>query len=114
VEAVERQGAKLAVRFQSGRMLAVDGVVAGLGIEPSTELAEAAGLTVSNGIVVDELGRASGAGDVFAAGDVARFPSAVLGTDVRIEHEDQANSHGRAVGGNMAGAGTPYRHLPFF
>ena len=114
VDAVERQGAKLAVRFQSGRMLAVDGVVAGLGIEPSTELAEAAGLTVSNGIVVDELGRASGAGDVFAAGDVARFPSAVLGTDVRVEHEDQANSHGRAVGANMAGAGTPYRHLPFF
>ena len=114
VDAVERQGAKLAVRFQSGRMLAVDGVVAGLGIEPSTELAEAAGLTVSNGIVVDELGRASGAGDVFAAGDVARFPSAVLGTDIRVEHEDQANSHGRAVGANMAGAGTPYRHLPFF
>ena len=67
-----------------------------------------------DGIVVDEYGRAGDTGDVYAAGDVARFPSAVLGTDMRVEHEDQANSHGRAVGANMAGADEPYRHLPFF
>jgi NADPH-dependent 2,4-dienoyl-CoA reductase/sulfur reductase-like enzyme len=52
--------------------------------------------------------------DVFAAGDVARFPVTALGTSLRIEHEDHANAHGRAVGANMAGAGTPYEHLPFF
>jgi NADPH-dependent 2,4-dienoyl-CoA reductase/sulfur reductase-like enzyme len=51
---------------------------------------------------------------VFAAGDVARFPSPVLGTTTRVEHEDNANSHGFAVGANMAGAGAPYEHLPFF
>jgi 3-phenylpropionate/trans-cinnamate dioxygenase ferredoxin reductase component len=113
VDRVERQGAKLSVVLRSGRTVEVDGVVAGLGLEPATELAEAAGLAVSDGIVVDELGRADGA-DLFAAGDVARFPAAVLGAELRVEHEDQANSHGRAVGANMAGAGTPYRHLPFF
>ena len=68
----------------------------------------------TDGIVVDEYGRAGGTGDVYAAGDVARFPSKVLGTDIRVEHEDHANSHGRAVGANMAGADEPYTHLPFF
>ena len=102
------------MRLESGRTLEADAVVAGLGIEPATELAEAAGLEVADGIVVDEYGRAGDTGDVYAAGDVARFPSTVLGTDIRVEHEDQANSHGRAVGANMAGADEPYTHLPFF
>ena len=89
-----------------------DAVVAGLGIVPRTELAEAAGLPVDDGIVVDEYGRV--AGDVFAAGDVARFPLVALGKTARVEHEDHANSHGRAVGANAAGANKPYEHLPFF
>ena len=89
-------------------------VVAGLGIEPSTELAEAAGIAVDDGIVVDELGRVDGRPDVFAAGDVANFPVAALGRRFRVEHEDHANTHGRVVGANMAGAGMPYDHLPFF
>jgi NADPH-dependent 2,4-dienoyl-CoA reductase/sulfur reductase-like enzyme len=89
-------------------------VVAGLGIEPNTDLAAAAGLAVDDGIVVDEHGRAGGREDVFAAGDAARFPLTALGTDARVEHEDHANTHGRIVGANMAGADTPYDHLPFF
>jgi NADPH-dependent 2,4-dienoyl-CoA reductase/sulfur reductase-like enzyme len=64
--------------------------------------------------VVDELGRVEGREDVFAAGDVASFPSAALGRRLRVEHEDHAKSHGRAVGANMAGAGAPYAYLPFF
>ena len=103
------------VRLGGGRTIDADGVVAGLGIVPSTELAEAAGLPVDDGIVVDELGRAGGREDVFAAGDVARFPARSLGGKlVRVEHEDHANSHGHAVGANMAGANTPYTNLPFF
>jgi 3-phenylpropionate/trans-cinnamate dioxygenase ferredoxin reductase subunit len=98
----------------SGRELQADVIVAGLGIVPATELAEAAGLPVDNGIVVDELGRVGGRDDVFAAGDVANFPIPALGKNVRVEHEDHANSHGLAVGANMAGAGEPYDHLPFF
>ena len=114
VSGIDPDGNGYAVRLESGRTLSTGTVVAGLGIEPATELAEAAGLTVSDGIVVDEYGHAGDTGDVWAAGDVARFPAKVLGTDIRVEHEDQANSHGRAVGANMAGAGEPYTHLPFF
>src|SRR5262249_36221027 len=75
---------------------------------------ESAGIETADGIVVDEYGRVTGYENVFAAGDVARFPVRALGTTMRVEHEDHANSHGRAVGANMAGADTPYDHLPFF
>jgi 3-phenylpropionate/trans-cinnamate dioxygenase ferredoxin reductase subunit len=102
------------VALGSGRTLEGDVVIAGLGILPATELAEASGIALDNGILVDELGRVEGRDDVFAAGDVASFPSPVLGRRFRVEHEDHANTHGRVVGGNMAGAGMRYEHLPFF
>jgi 3-phenylpropionate/trans-cinnamate dioxygenase ferredoxin reductase subunit len=98
----------------AGRTLEADAVVAGLGIVPSVELAEAAGLPVDNGIVVDKYGRVDGRDDVFAAGDVANYPNLVLGGQFRVEHEDHANTHGRVVGANMAGANEPYDHLPLF
>jgi 3-phenylpropionate/trans-cinnamate dioxygenase ferredoxin reductase component len=98
----------------SGRTIEADLVIAGLGLEPATELAEVAGLEIDNGIVVDEFGRVAGHTDVFAAGDVASFPVGPLGRRFRVEHEDHAKSHGRAVGANMAGADAPYDHLPFF
>src|SRR5205085_463891 len=98
------------VETQSGKAIEADAVVAGLGVTPDTELAEAAALEVDDGIVVDEYGRVPGHENVFAAGDVARFPVSALGTSLRIEHEDHANMHGHAVGANMAGADTPYNH----
>jgi NADPH-dependent 2,4-dienoyl-CoA reductase/sulfur reductase-like enzyme len=113
VEAISRNGA-LTVTTASGKTLDADVVVAGLGIEPRTELALDAGIPVDNGIPVDDHGRVGGREDVFAAGDVARFPASVLGTELRVEHEDHAKSHGAAVGANMAGADEPYDHLPFF
>jgi len=112
-ETVEQAGPN-SVTTGSGRTLEADVVVAGLGIEPLTELAEVSGLTIDNGIVVDELGRVEGHEDVYAAGDVASFPLSALGRRFRLEHEDHAKSHGRAVGANMAGANVPYDHLPFF
>ena len=102
------------VTLGDGRVLEADAVVGGLGVVPETDLAESAGLEVSDGIVVDEYGHAGGREDVFAAGDVARFPVAALGISMRIEHEDHANTHGKVVGTNMAGAAQPYDHLPFF
>jgi 3-phenylpropionate/trans-cinnamate dioxygenase ferredoxin reductase subunit len=102
------------ITLGDGRTLEADAVVAGIGIEPNVELAAEAGLPVANGIVVDALGRVGGRVDVFAAGDVARFPVPALGGDLRVEHEDHAKSHGRRVGANMAGAAEPYDHLPFF
>jgi 3-phenylpropionate/trans-cinnamate dioxygenase ferredoxin reductase component len=98
----------------TGRVVEGDAVVAGLGIVPNVALADAAGLQVDNGIVVDEYGRVDGRDDVFAAGDVANFPLVALGHTARVEHEDHAVTHGKTVGANMAGAGQPYDHLPSF
>jgi 3-phenylpropionate/trans-cinnamate dioxygenase ferredoxin reductase component len=113
VESIARHGDTSVVTTDDGAIEA-DVVVAGLGIVPRTELAEQAGLEVDDGVLVDDRGRAGGREDVFAAGDVARFPVSALGGTRRVEHEDHANTHGRHVGANMAGADAPYDHLPFF
>jgi 3-phenylpropionate/trans-cinnamate dioxygenase ferredoxin reductase component len=115
VAEVARAGAAgFRVATSDGRSIDADVVVAGLGIEPRTDLAEEAGLPVDDGVLVDEYGRVDGHEDVFAAGDVARFPAILLGGLRRVEHENHAITHGRFVGANMAGADTPYDYLPFF
>ena len=114
VASVERLGPDFRVTTEAGDAFEGAAVVAGLGIVPRDELAAAAGLPTDDGIPVDDRGRVDGREDVFAAGDVARFPARDLGRDLRIEHEDHAKSHGRQVGRNMAGADEPYDHLPFF
>jgi NADPH-dependent 2,4-dienoyl-CoA reductase/sulfur reductase-like enzyme len=111
---IERHDGIFRVRAESGAELDAEVVVAGLGIVPRDELAAGAGLPTDDGVSVDDRGRVAGRADVFAAGDVARFPARALGTDLRVEHEDHAKSHGRQVGRNMAGADEPYDHLPFF
>jgi NADPH-dependent 2,4-dienoyl-CoA reductase/sulfur reductase-like enzyme len=103
----------LILRTNTKQEIAVDGVVAGIGIEPNVKLAAAAGLKIGNGIVVDEFLRTT-TPDVYAAGDVANFKSATLGKRFRVEHEDNANSMGRLAGRNMAGANEEYNHLPMF
>lgn len=114
VREVERLGDRFVVRTASdGASLAVDAVIAGIGIDPNVALAKNSGLHVRGGIVVDELLRTS-VPDIFAAGDVANFPCSALGQRIRCEHEDNAAVMGRTAGHNMAGRSEPYRHLPFF
>jgi NADPH-dependent 2,4-dienoyl-CoA reductase/sulfur reductase-like enzyme len=113
VTGVERRDGQFVVSTDGGAELVVDGVVAGLGLLPNTELAEQAGIEIENGIVVDEQLRTSNT-DVYAAGDVAAFTSAALGRRVRVEHEDNARVMGQMAGRNMAGAAEPYDHLPYF
>ena len=113
VAAVEARGEETAVITQSGRELTVDGVVAGLGIEPNVALPKAAGLRVGAGVVVDESLRTNDP-HVFAAGDVAEFFNPALGKWMRVEHEDNANTMGRMAGRSMAGQAVRYDHLPFF
>lgn len=110
---LEGEGMNLTLHTQSGRRLDVNGVVAGIGITPNTELAQAAGLDVTNGILVDEALRTSHP-DVYAAGDVANFYDQLLDTRRRVEHEDAANSMGRAAGRAMAGAKVSYDQSPMF
>jgi len=114
VEEIARVGSAFRLTTDADRTIEADAVVAGLGIVPATELAEHAGLDVDDGILVDEHGGVGMRDDVFAAGDVARFPVPALGGTRRVEHEDHANTHGRMVGANMAGAREHYHHLPFF
>jgi 3-phenylpropionate/trans-cinnamate dioxygenase ferredoxin reductase subunit len=113
VTAARKSGDAWVLTTAGGRRIEADGVVAGIGITPDTALAESAGLKIGNGIEVDERLRTS-APDVYAAGDVASFHSPVLGTRLRVEHEDNANSMGRVAGRNMAGADEAYTHVPFF
>jgi len=103
----------ITVMTQAGNQVTTQLVVVGAGIEPQTDLAEAAGLEVGNGIEVDEYARTSNT-NIWAAGDVAEFPELALDRRTRIEHWDHAIQHGKAAGANMAGANRPYTHLPFF
>ncbi len=110
---ISRLDGRLAVTTEGGRALAADIVVAGIGVAPATGLAEGAGLTVANGIVVNEMLRTSQP-DIYAAGDNALFPSRLLGTPMRLEHWDNSVSQGKAAGRNMAGASEPFAYQPYF
>ncbi|KIO49718.1 NAD(P)/FAD-dependent oxidoreductase [Nitrosospira sp. NpAV] len=113
IKSVRIAGDKTIVTTGNGAEISADGVVAGLGILPNTDLAIQAGLAVDNGIIVDEQLRTSNP-DIYAAGDVANFHSAILDKRVRVEHEDNANVMGEMAGRNMAGQSDTYRHQPFF
>ncbi|MBK9518630.1 MAG: FAD-dependent oxidoreductase [Anaeromyxobacter sp.] len=102
---------RVLVRTNGGAEVLADLVVAGLGIQPQTALAEAAGLAVSDGIEVDE-GLRTSAPDVWAAGDVARVWSAALGERVRLEHAENAVAMGHEAGRAMAGEVVAWRQLP--
>ena len=110
---LEPRGGKVVVRTTAGQEVVVEIAVAGLGILPNTDLAEQAGLRINNGVLVDDHLRTNEP-DIYAAGDVANFYSPTLDTRMRVEHEDNANTMGRAAGRAMAGDAEPYRHLPFF
>ena len=113
VEGMEQRGHELILRTNTRQEITVDGVVAGIGVEPRVKLAEGAGLKTGDGIVVDEFLRTT-TPDIYAAGDVANFNSPALGKRLRVEHEDNANSMGKLAGRNMAGANEEYTHLPMF
>jgi NADPH-dependent 2,4-dienoyl-CoA reductase/sulfur reductase-like enzyme len=101
------------VELEDGRQLTGELVVLGVGVKPRTDLAQRAGLEVDNGVVVCARLRAS-APDVWAAGDIARYPESRLGTKVRIEHWAAAERQGQAAAADMLGLGGPFNDVPFF
>lgn len=99
------------VRLSDGRELPADFVIVGVGIVPATALAEAAGLTIQNGIACDEFGRTSDP-HVWSAGDCASFPW--KGGRLRLESVGNAIDMAEAVADNMLGANKPYEAAPWF
>jgi 3-phenylpropionate/trans-cinnamate dioxygenase ferredoxin reductase component len=103
-----------AVVTEDGRAIDCDLVLIGTGAAPRTELAEAAGLPVRDGLLVTEQLEAVGAAGIYAAGDVAAAWHPRYQTYLRVEHLDNARNQGPTAARNMLGAGVTYARLPYF
>jgi len=113
VARIEGSGSVNGVVFSDGRKLPADLVIVGIGIVPNNELAAEAGLTVANGIVVDEHLRTND-DRIFAIGDCAEFPSIHAGARVRLESVQNAVDHATAVAKTITGHVEPYTAAPWF
>jgi 3-phenylpropionate/trans-cinnamate dioxygenase ferredoxin reductase subunit len=113
VQGFDGDGSVAAVRTSDGQSIEADLVVVGIGAIPRVELAEDAGLAVSNGILVGADLRTSSP-DVFAAGDVANAEHPLYTDRVRVEHWANALNQGPAAARSMLGQPVKYERLPYF
>ena len=90
-----------------------DAVVAGIGVDPNTDLARDAGLEIGSGVLCD--GHLKAADDIWVAGDICEYQSVVHGRRIRIEHWDVALNQGGYIGRTWAGDESgPYDVVPYF
>ncbi|WP_213765252.1 FAD-dependent oxidoreductase [Caballeronia sp. dw_19] len=101
------------VKLSDGTTIACDCVIAGIGVKPRTELAEAAGIDVADGIAVDDTLRTNDP-HIFAAGDVCSFPHRLFRRRMRLECWKNAEDHARIVARNMLDRGETYSEVPWF
>jgi 3-phenylpropionate/trans-cinnamate dioxygenase ferredoxin reductase component len=101
------------VKLSDGTTVACDCVIAGIGVKPRTELAEAAGIDVADGIAVDDTLRTNDP-HIFAAGDVCSFPHRLFRRRMRLECWKNAEDHARIVARNMLDRGETYSEVPWF
>lgn len=114
IEVIEAGACGATIRLAQSETIACDGIIAGIGAIPETALAEAAGLTIDNGIKADEHLRTSDA-DIFAAGDCCSFPLALYGgRRVRLEAWRNAQDQGNHAARALLGATEPYAAVPWF
>jgi 3-phenylpropionate/trans-cinnamate dioxygenase ferredoxin reductase subunit len=114
VSAIRGTGGKVSgVVLEDQSVLPADLVVIGIGVLPNVELAEAAGLAISNGIAVDEFLRSNDE-NIFALGDCAEYLHAYSATRVRLESVQNAVDQAVTIARTITGKPTPYTAVPWF
>ena len=114
VERLIGENGKLAgAELPGGEIIDCTLAIIGIGVIPNIEIAEAAGLNIDNGVVVDAQGRTSDP-DIFAAGDLTNHPNALLGRRIRLESWENAQNQARVAAKAMADKGEDYAEIPWF
>jgi 3-phenylpropionate/trans-cinnamate dioxygenase ferredoxin reductase component len=113
LERFEGAGAVERVVLADGTSIDCSFVVVGVGVVPRTQVAQASGLDVDNGVLVNDRLETSVPG-IYAAGDMANAWHPFFKTRIRVEHWANALNQGPAAAKNMLGADQPYDRLPYF
>jgi len=102
-----------ALRGADGTVLPADLIIAGIGILPTTDIAEDAGLECNNGIVVDDCCRTSDP-HILAIGDCTNHPNHLLGRRLRLESVHNAQEQAKTAAATLCGILKPYNQIPWF
>jgi len=113
VSELRGDGAVRSAVLANGQTIPCELVVAGIGVQPATEMLANSGLDVGDGIIVNEYLETSQP-DVLAAGDVANYQDVLFGSHRRVEHWDNAVSQGQYCARSLMGERIPYKHVPYF